>query len=202
MIWWRSLNIAFYSQWPCSLLWRKSRVGLKCKLVFWCIRETTSYTVWKWKQALIIVVAFNDNTYHTVVTDNHDLQILHFLKYTARHLQNKNHHQLSGSGVFPLNSIFWKLWPCTLLQSYSLYNKSRVGELKFATLLREGLTARFFLRFSQDKSSSSEKNCSSSSTANTHKESDTWTHILFIYNWVCLCHESSCFPFLTNQNYI
>lgn len=92
--------------------------------VFWCIYiyiwETTSYTLWKdkrkWKQALL--VAFNENTYHTVVTDNHDLQILHLLKYTARHLQNKKHQQLSGGGVFSFNSIFWRLWPWTLLQSY------------------------------------------------------------------------------------
>lgn len=37
----------------------------------------------------------------------------------------------------------------------------------------QGLTARFFLRFSQDKSSSSEKSCSSSSV-NTNKEPNTF----------------------------
>lgn len=89
--------------------------------------------------------------------------------------------------VFSLKSIFIMTTSQTLtmytiaklLNSFThSYNNLRVDELTFVALLHreERLTARFFLRFSQDKSSSSEKSCSSS-TANTRRKPVTLQHM-------------------------
>lgn len=52
--------------------------------------------IWNNVKADICCCCSQWTTYHTVVADNHDFQILHFLKYTSRHLQNKKQNKTSA----------------------------------------------------------------------------------------------------------
>lgn len=127
-----------------------------------------------------------------MVTDNHDLQILHLLKYTARHLQNKNHQQLLGSKVFsPV--LLWqhgRLWACTLLQSYN----SRVGELSFDALLHKGLRSEtycsLFPSLQPRKVIQLWEELLLLNYEHKHGTNDTSKQILRIYNWVWLTYDS------------
>lgn len=116
--------------------------------------KTRSHTKVKWNPW----VAFNKRTYHTVIADNHHLQIFHLFKYTARHLQRKTTCSDDGDCCKMMHTL------TSVQPMKSVNNNSRAGRICCIASWRwdQTLTARFFRRFSQDKSSSSEKSCSSS----------------------------------------
>lgn len=123
------------------------------------------------------------NTHHTVVGDDHDLQIFHLLKYAARHLQNKP-AMTRWFKTCNLRSHYYRWFHQEQTKSHERKHEGEANVLhKFAGRVRQRRTARFFLRFSQDNSSSSERSCSSS-TGNTHTHKNREKNRDFSTHWI------------------
>lgn len=147
---------------PCVLL------ALVSFILRVCRKETEKHekTVWNhfcsfgWKHKVKNTLL----TYHTVVDDNHNLQILCLVKNAARRLRSKNHQSLTAHRFSRGTTGTARLSLMCLLH----LSEETPGQR---------LTARFFLRVSQENSSSSEKSCSSV-TVNTNTSISTHTQNL------------------------
>lgn len=140
--------------------------------------------IWNDVKADICCCCSQWTTYHTVVADNHDFQILHFLKYTSRHLQNKKKTK-NISYYRQVVECFLSLWPPVRLHTHLNSHNSSVGEAKACciTLLSEIRDLLLAFSFASAKKSppAPRRAAPPRLGTQTRNHGSSKTHI---YNWV------------------